>query len=419
MCMYVRADGGYYWMSAVHAIEISEGEEMPDYKYVIIGGGMAAHAAVKGIRSEDPDGTIAMIASESDEPYDRPPLSKGLWKGDTSVDEIMRDLPGRVDFYADRRAESFSIPRKEVIDDQDQAYTYERLLLATGGTPKRLPFDDEDQILYYRTLHDYRRLRELAQSYQKFVVIGGGFIGSELTAALQINGKDVTIVFPEEGICARLFPAELAQHLNEYYTSKGVNVQASANVVGLSGEQGDYRVELEDGRLLEAEAVVAGIGITPNTKLAEMENLQVDDGIVVNRQLQTSAPNIFAAGDVANFRDAVVGKRRRVEHEDNANTMGEAAGRSMTGADVSYDYSPMFYSDLFDLGYEAVGRLDSRLHTYADWQEEFEKGVIYYLDEGRLQGVLLWNVWDKVEEARDLIASDKQWQPEELKGRIS
>ncbi len=391
---------------------------MPDYKYLIIGGGMVANAAVKGIRSKDTEGTIAIIAAESDKPYDRPPLSKDLWKGDMAVEEVIDELPANVDFFANRTAESISIPRHEVIDDQDQIFTYQKLLIATGGTPKQLPFDKKHQIIYYRTLSDYRRLRHLADSYQKFIVIGGGFIGSELAAALRINEKDVTLVFPEDAICARIFPADLANHLNEYYRSKGVNVLTSAKPVSLSGEQGSFQVELEDGRSMEADVVVAGIGITPNTQLAEQAHLQVDDGIVVNRELQTSAPNIYAAGDVANFKDAVVGERRRVEHEDNANTMGEAAGRSMAGVDIIYDHSPFFYSDLFDLGYEAVGELSSEMDTVEDWQEGFEKGVVYYTDSDRVKGVLLWNVWEKRDEARELIASFHQWKRDELIGRI-
>ena len=156
----------------------------------------------------------------------------------------------------------------------------------------------------------------------------------------------------------------------------------------------------------------------PPGLLSLLDGLDVGDGVVVNSSLQTSHTNIYAAGDVASFYDEVLGTRRRVEHEDAANSMGKAAGRAMAGETVHYTYSPMFYSDLFDLGYEAVGNLDSRLETVADWQEKFDTGVIYYLQDKRVRGVLLWNVWGKVEEARHLIAEGKEVSPEALIGRI-
>jgi NADPH-dependent 2,4-dienoyl-CoA reductase/sulfur reductase-like enzyme len=223
-----------------------------------------------------------------------------------------------------------------------------------------------------------------------------------------MQGKQVTLIFPEEGISSRLFPADLSAYLNEYYQQKGVEVLPGTSVKGITGSGTDLALMLHDGRSLQAHAVVAGIGVRPNTALAEAAGLEVGDGILVNEHLQTSEPTIFAAGDVANYPDALLGQRRRVEHEDAANSMGKSAGRIMAGAPDRYGYSPMFYSDLFDLGYEAVGELDSRLETAADWQEPYRKGVINYLQDGRLRGVLLWDIWDRVEEARQAIASGEK-----------
>ncbi|HZD11235.1 MAG TPA: FAD-dependent oxidoreductase, partial [Candidatus Binatia bacterium] len=158
--------------------------------------------------------------------------------------------------------------------------------------------------------------------------------------------------------------------------------------------------------------------ITPNVGLAETAGLEVNNGIVVDNALRTSHPDVYAAGDVANFCDQWLGVRRRVEHEDAANSMGRVAGRAMTGADVAYDHSPIFYSDMFDLGYEAVGRLDARLETVADWQEPYRQGVIYYLEQKRVCGVLLWNVWDKVDEARQLLAEPGPFHAEALQQRL-
>jgi 3-phenylpropionate/trans-cinnamate dioxygenase ferredoxin reductase subunit len=164
--------------------------------------------------------------------------------------------------------------------------------------------------------------------------------------------------------------------------------------------------------------VVAGIGIQPNIDLATAAGLEVDNGIRVDRGLRTSHPDIYAAGDVANFYNPALDQRLRVEHEDNANTMGRLAGQAMAGRAVSYDQLPFFYSDLFDLGYEAVGEVDARLETFADWTEPYRKGVIYYLRGGRVRGVLLWNVWEQVDSARKLIAEVGPFGAAELKGRL-
>lgn len=373
---------------------------MKEVTYLIVGGGMTAASAVNGIRELDKHGTITILSSENQPPYNRPPLSKKLWTGKKKLEDIWRDLPDDVAFHAGRTAVDLDLDRKIVTDDTGEQYRFEKLLLATGGSPRRLPFGG-DNIIYYRDLDSYRRLRGLAAEHDRFVVIGGGFIGSEIAAALAMQGKQVTMLFPEDGIGARIFPAELASFLNEYYGEKGVTVLAGESVTGLEGSGTDLTVLTESGRRIPANGVVAGIGITPNVALAETAGLEVGNGIIVNASLQTSHPDVYAAGDVASFPDPYLDRRRRVEHEDAANSMGRVAGQAMAGGDSTYDYSPMFYSDMFDLGYEAVGLLDSRLETDVAWDEPFHKGVITYIDEGKVAGVLNWNVWDQVDQARE------------------
>lgn len=377
---------------------------MTHYKYLIIGGGMAGASAAAGIRELDATGSIGIIAAENEPPYDRPPLSKKLWTGRKQLEAIYRQLPDGVDATYGRRAVQLDPQQKLVVDDQGQHTTYDKLLLAMGSTPRHLPFGGDD-IIYYRTAEDYRHLRQLADTRDHFAVIGGGFIGSEVAAALAMQGKRVTLIFPENGIGSRVYPADLSAFLNDYFQEHGVEVLADAKVTDVGGSGTEMTVTLGDGRKLEVEGVVAGIGVIPNTALAEAAGLDLDNGIVVNSLLQTSDPDIYAAGDIANYPDALLGIHRRVEHEDAANSMGKAAGRNMAGAGEPYDHSPYFYSDLFDLGYEAVGNLDNRLETVSDWQEPYRKGVIYYLLDGRVRGVLLWDVWDKVDAARQLIAS--------------
>ena len=186
----------------------------------------------------------------------------------------------------------------------------------------------------------------------------------------------------------------------------------------VDAESHKLELKLDSGRVVQVDGVVAGIGIEPNTSLAEAAGLQVDNGVLVNEFLQTSDPNIYAAGDVASYWDHTLGMRRRVEHEDNANTMGKAAGRAMAGATDPYHHLPFLYSDLFDLGYEAAGELDSRMQTVAAWKEPFREGVIYYLHGGRVRGVLLWNVWGQVDAARRLISKPGFFTADDLIGRL-
>ncbi len=235
----------------------------------------------------------------------------------------------------------------------------------------------------------------------RFVVIGGGFIGSEIAAALSWSGAAVTMVFPENGIGARLFPTELSEFVNGYYREKGVEVLPGEVVDTIE----DGVVRLGSGRTLEADGIIAGLGIEPETELAEAAGLPVDDGIVVDDRGRVGGrDDVFAAGDVARFPAKALGKLIRVEHEDHANSHGRAVGANMAGADSPYDHLPFFYSDLFELGYEAVGEVDSRLDNIASWAEPNRKGVICYVDEGsRPRGFLLWDVWGKVDEARALI----------------
>ena len=391
---------------------------MKHHKYLIVGGGMTADSAVRGIRQMDPDGTIAMICEEHDPPYARPPLSKSLWKGEPfeSIWRNTHELDAYV--HVGKRVVAIDPVKKTATDDAGNLYTYEKLLLATGGSVRHLPDATED-VIYFRTVDDYRKLRDLSERGSDFVVIGGGFIGSEVAAALAMHGKKVTMIFPSNGIGSSVYPQPLVTFLNSYYQEMGVTLLASETVISVRTIDARVIVTTGSGIEISADGVVAGLGIRPNTELAGQAGLEVDNGIVVDELLRTSNPDIYAAGDVANFYSAALEKRVRIEHEDNANTMGEMAGRNMAGQSERYIHQPFFYSDLFDLGYEAVGELDASLDIVEDWKEPFRKGVIYYLRDEHVRGVLLWNTWGQVAAATQLIAENNRHPRSTLLGRIS
>jgi NADPH-dependent 2,4-dienoyl-CoA reductase/sulfur reductase-like enzyme len=389
---------------------------MNHYKYLIVGGGMTGDAAAKGIRESDTEGTIGMVSAEANPPYARPPLTKGLWKN-TPEEKIWKKTGEQnVELMLNSRVTAINSDRSVTLDSGSKL-TYDKLLLATGGRVIKLPFDDGN-IIYYRTYDDYKKLRGISDKKESFAIIGGGFIGSEIAAALAMNGKKVTMIFPESYIGEKIFPKQLAEFVTAYYKEKGVELITGDTVKEINTKNAKTELTTQKGMKITADAVVGGIGIKPDTGLAETAGIRIDNGILVDEFLRTNKPDVYAAGDAANFYNPLLDKRIRVEHEDNANKMGKHAGKVMAGVEEPYNYLPFFYSDLFDLGYEAVGELDSRMETFEDWKDKFKEGVVYYLKEGRVKGVLLWNVWGQVDEARKLIAEKGPFRPEELKGRL-
>ncbi len=394
------------------------------YTYVIVGGGLAGDAAVEGIREVDKEGAILLIGAEADLPYDRPPLSKQLWTGSVKIQQIFKHdqkyyQKNKVELRLGERAVALDAAARAMRLGDGRAVGYEKLLLATGGTPRGLgiPGGDLDGICYFRTLADYQRLRPEVSAGKTALVIGNGFIGSEMAAALCMNGADVTMVFPGEYMCSRVLPADAGRAVNELYISKKVRLIPGDKVTAITGAENSWQLQTGKGKKIDAQIIVAGIGILPNVELAQAAGLQVSDGIEVNESLRTSDANIYAAGDVARFPEVTLGVRR-LEHWDNAIKQGKLAGRNMAGAGERYEQMPFFFSDLFEFGYEAIGDCDSRLQTFADWQEMNRKGVIYYLKDGLVQGAMTCGIFGQTDVARDMIMAQKTIEPSSLRGRI-
>ncbi len=382
---------------------------MQDYKYLIVGGGMAAASAITGIREIDPAGSIGVLTAEAHPPYNRPPLSKWLWRGKPLSSIWRKANSATVTFHQGRTACALDPRSKQITDDQGVVYQFDKLLLATGSTPRRLPFGG-DEIIYYRTLDDYERVRQLAARGGTLVVIGAGFIGSEMAAALAMNGTRVALVFPDDAIGSRLYPAHLAQAVTTLFRANGVDVVPRTRIIGCEPHGNRQTLIAQDvgsgrERTIAADGVIAGIGVDPNVDLARAAGLEVNDGIRVDASLRTSHPDIYAAGDAASIYNAALDAWRRVEHADNANNTGGYAGVAMAGRAVRYEYLPFFYSDLFEAGYEAVGEIDARLEMIEDWRIPDVEGTVTYLRDGRVRGALYWNVYGSVGAGRHAIGS--------------
>ena len=384
------------------------------YDYLIVGGGLAAASAVEGIRSQDPRGSIALISRENFPPYHRPPLSKGLWFGKDTMDSVSVQPES---WYRDQN--THLILRREVVeldaetgrvwDDHGNIHEYGKLLLATGGEPRRMSVEgaELEGIHYFRHLEDYLALKTSVERVRHALVVGGGFIGMELAAALRHASLDVTLLYPEEYPLRRVLPRDLGLFVADYYRQKGVETVSGETVAKFEFHNGEITATTQNRNQVTTELVVVGIGLEPETTLAEAVGLATGNGITVDEFGRTSDPRIYACGDVAEFPNLPLARVMRVEHWEHAQSHGRAVGACMAGGTQPYDHLPMFYSDLFELGWEAVGLIDSSLQVHSVWREEFKSGVIFYLEDDTIRGALLWNVWEAVEWARGLIREAK------------
>ncbi len=338
---------------------------MEHAKYVIVGGGLAGFNAIPAIRERDPEEGIVLLTDEKERPYDRVPLSKRYLQGALSRDGVfLRPAEffeeNRVELRTGHRATALDVKAKVLSMEDGTRLGYDRLLLATGGWPRRLPLPGADLagIHYLRTLADSDALKEAMGHAKRLVVVGGGFIGCEVAAAGVMKGLDATVVEVGPYPLNLAFDEPTGRWVMDYLSSKGMHVRCGERVMKFLGEAGHVTgVETSTGAVVPADLVVVGVGLIPNADLAKAAGLAVDNGIVVNERLEASVPDVYAAGDVARFYSPVFERYLRVEHYDVAVRQGKVAGANMAGAGVSFAELPYFFSDMFELRIHVHGTL--------------------------------------------------------------
>ncbi|WP_399894339.1 NAD(P)/FAD-dependent oxidoreductase [Streptomyces sp. BBFR51] len=387
----------------------------PASTFVIVGGGLAAGRAAQALREHGHTGPLLVIGDEPERPYIRPPLSKGYLLGKEERDSI---FVHPADWYADNDVElllgtavrAVDARAKEVALDDGRRVPYARLLLATGSSPRRLrvPGADLENVLYLRRVGDSERLKAAFTEGARIVVVGDGWIGLETAAAARTAGAEVTVLGHAELPLLKVLGREAAEVFAGLHKDHGVQLRPGVEVERITGTGGRADgVLLADGTRLEADAVVVGVGITPNVRLAEEAGLEVRNGIVTDEHLRTSVPDVYAAGDVANAYHPFLERHVRVEHWANALNQPETAALGMLGEDAVHDRLPYFYTDQYDLGMEYTGYTEpggyDRVVFRGDPGER--RFVAFWMSGNRVLAGMNVNVWDVVDPIRALVRS--------------
>ena len=381
--------------------------------FAIVGAGLAGAKAAEMLRAEGFDGRVVLLGDEPHRPYERPPLSKGYLRGEDPLTKVFVHDEGfaaasDVDLVTDTRVEAIDLQaRRLVLPGGAATLPFDALLLATGSAPRRLPIPGAslDGVHVLRTLDDAQRLRKALAGATRVVVIGAGWIGCEVAASARQLGKDVTVVDPLPTPLFRVLGEQVGAVFAALHEDHGVTMRLGVGVDRLAGDPALEAVILSDGTRIAADVVVLGVGVTPRTELAKEAGLAVGDGVLADELLQTDAPGVFVAGDIAEASHPFLRRRVRVEHWANALNQGEHAARNMLGAQLPYDRLPYFYSDQYDLGMEYVGHAQTYDDVVFRGDIQGRAFVAFYRLEGRIVAGIAVNVWDAVEPLKALITS--------------
>jgi 3-phenylpropionate/trans-cinnamate dioxygenase ferredoxin reductase subunit len=376
--------------------------------HVVVGAGLAGAKAVETLRGEGFSGPVTLIGSETERPYERPPLSKGLLLGTAERESAFVHPPGwyaenDVDLRLGTTATGLDTGRKVVRLAGGEEVGYDRLLLATGATPRPLTVPGGERALTLRTLADSQRIADAVTEGTRLVVVGAGWIGLEVAAAARRRGATVSVVEIAALPLQAVLGDEIATVFADLHRSHGVTLHLGASAASVSADA----VLLADGAEIPADVVVAGIGVTPNVGLAEGAGLAVGNGVLVDRRLATSDPDVFAAGDIANIDHPVLKARVRVEHWATALNSGPVAAKAMLGQDVSYEKLPYFYTDQFDLGMEYIGWLQPGAPADVVVRGDLatREFIAFWLLDGRVTAGMNVNIWDVNDDIDKLIRS--------------
>ena len=382
-----------------------------DRTHVIVGASLAGAKAAETLREEGFVGRVVLVGAEDERPYERPPLSKDYLRGEVGREKVYVHDEG---FYGEhdielrlgRTAESLDTSSSELELDDGERLRYDRLLLATGAEPRRLtiPGSELDGVLYLRSVQDSDALRGRLDRGGAVVVVGAGWIGAEVAASARQRGLEVTVLDPLSVPLERVLGAELGAVYRDIHTDHGVRMLMGTGVEAFEGASAVERVRTGDGRELECDFVVVGVGVQPRIGLAAQAGIAVDNGILVDEHLQTSVPGVFAAGDVANAQHPFYGERIRVEHWANALHQGPAAARSMLDQRAAYERLPYFFSDQYDVGMEYTGFARNWDRVVFRGDPATREFIAFWLVDDRVVAGMNVNVWDLTEPIKRLIS---------------
>lgn len=380
------------------------------FDYLIVGDGRVADGAARGIRERDRQGSIGIVSGPTASPAPR----SAPQSAPASTAHAQTPHALRLDTHVIR----LDAEAQTVTTDAGEVLEYGTLLIATPDDPTATNLPDDERVVTYQGVDDYRLVRELSRERRRVGVIGGGFLAIELAAMLAKSGRRVTLLYPEHTLGGALFPPGLAMRFEDAFASAGVALRPATSVTGGTADAGGVTLRTDDRRPVTVDVAVAAPGNEPAVRLAKDAGIDTHDGIVVDDRLCTRNPHIYAAGDVAEYPDVILG-RRCIEHVDYATAMGIAVGRAMADGDDAYTHTPYFSAKVFDIEYEAAGVIDARLETVEDWTNPLNEGVIYYLKKGVVAGVLLWNVPGRLEAALRVLASARSLTRADLPGLIA
>jgi 3-phenylpropionate/trans-cinnamate dioxygenase ferredoxin reductase subunit len=389
--------------------------------FVIVGAGLAGAKAAETLRTEGFDGRVVLVGAEPERPYERPPLSKGYLRAETARDEahVHDEAFYRVhdiDLLTGTVASGIDATASEVVLTGDQRLRFDRLLLTTGAVPRRLtiPGADLDGVHYLRDLRDADLLRERLAAGGRVAVVGAGWIGAEVAASARQMGNDVTVIGPGSVPLERVMGERVGAVYRDLHLDHGVTFALGTGVDAFEGHGRVEAVRTRDQQVIGCDVVVVGIGVKPDTALAEQAGLTVDDGVVVDQRLRSSVPTIFAAGDVANAYHPLYARHVRVEHWANALNQGPAAARSMLGTGEPYARVPYFFSDQYDLGMEYSGLAQGTDEVVFRGDPASREFIAFWLHDGVVAAAMNANVWGVTDVLQGLTRSRARVEPARL-----